>query len=496
MRFFENRGKLYQRILQIIIFILLLFLAFIIIMQSALDPWENGRLHTDSAVFKYVALVMDKGGLPYKDTFDHKGPLLYIINYIGNIIAYYRGIWFIEYLFMIVTVCCLYKISRMFCGRMVSFLLTLISMSPVLEYFGGGNLTEEYALPFLAISIYMFLEYFLYEKISRVRLVVCGMCFGAVFMLRPNMVAVWVVFCLAVLIWNMSAKKEIPWTFLCYFILGAAFIIVPIIIWLICGGAFNDFIYDYIVFNLKYSTTNENPEVYNRFNLFMRWLENDICVISLASTCYLLKTKKDFFLHFVYLVYFIVNLLMISISGVTLEKYALVLLPMFIYPLSRICGLFLRDDLNSGSMAVFLILLLTLTFPSWNSEIVNVANTIHSPNESVVMSEDTRHIIDIIQENTVEDDEIQVIGNRDDIYVYSQRMAASKYSYQIPIAEVDEKIEREFKNDLQVKKPKIVIVQSYKDDCYAKLFATREWYDFLYEADDGALGVYILNING
>lgn len=58
----------------------------------------------DTNVFHYVAAVMAKGGAMYRDTFDHKGPLLYFINYLGLKISYYSGAWLLEFVLLFVWV--------------------------------------------------------------------------------------------------------------------------------------------------------------------------------------------------------------------------------------------------------------------------------------------------------------------------------------------------------------------------------------------------------
>lgn len=73
------------------------FMTFLILMYSKQSPWRKAESWTDSSVFKYVALVMSKGGMPYKDTFDHKGPVLYLLNLLGMQFGYMRGIWIVEF---------------------------------------------------------------------------------------------------------------------------------------------------------------------------------------------------------------------------------------------------------------------------------------------------------------------------------------------------------------------------------------------------------------
>ena len=119
--------------------------SFFFLLYSPLHPWANYAATSDSSVFKTVALMMQKGYMPYKDSFDHKGPLLYIINWIGNQISYYRGVWVIEYGFMICTFYLMYKIARFQVKPLSAALTTLISTSLLFQYFDEGNLTEEYA---------------------------------------------------------------------------------------------------------------------------------------------------------------------------------------------------------------------------------------------------------------------------------------------------------------------------------------------------------------
>ena len=56
----------------------LLALTFAFLTKSPLCFFKDGFTLPDSACYKMVALYMDRGFMPYKDTFDHKGPLIYI----------------------------------------------------------------------------------------------------------------------------------------------------------------------------------------------------------------------------------------------------------------------------------------------------------------------------------------------------------------------------------------------------------------------------------
>ena len=133
----------------IIILFFLLFFSFIICMQSPINPFSvHGTSWVDSSVFKYIGGRMAKGDVPYRDMFDHKGPIIYFLNLIGYYIAPNRGIWVIEFIFMFFSLLGAYKIARMFCNAGQSLFIVMIAMSLIFSYLEGGNLVEEYAIPF------------------------------------------------------------------------------------------------------------------------------------------------------------------------------------------------------------------------------------------------------------------------------------------------------------------------------------------------------------
>ena len=62
-------------------------------------PWTSLPTRTDSSVFLYIGKQMHAGKVPYVDLFDHKGPLLYLIQYLGFSIwkdSVAGGVWILE----------------------------------------------------------------------------------------------------------------------------------------------------------------------------------------------------------------------------------------------------------------------------------------------------------------------------------------------------------------------------------------------------------------
>src|SRR6202012_3596350 len=50
----------------------------------------------DKEVYRYVGRVMLKGGVPYRDVFDHKPPLIFFLNYAALLPGGNYGLWIID----------------------------------------------------------------------------------------------------------------------------------------------------------------------------------------------------------------------------------------------------------------------------------------------------------------------------------------------------------------------------------------------------------------
>ena len=140
---------------------------------------------------------MHNGQVPYLDSFDQKGLLQFVINYVGLCFGGKTGIWIYEIISMFISIIYCYKTAIIITNnKIVSFLTILCSFAVLGTYFEGGNLTEEYALPFIAISLYIFTKHLFIKdsSIKTANLIVIGVSFGAVTMLRPNMISVWIVY--------------------------------------------------------------------------------------------------------------------------------------------------------------------------------------------------------------------------------------------------------------------------------------------------------------
>lgn len=468
-------------------------LAFLFSLKCPMNVFQVGVSGTDSSVFQYVARVILRGGMPYVDAFDHKGPLLYLINVVGLLINQWRGIWLVELGTLYITFLLIYKTARLMCSRRASHIVVLCATAALFSYFEGGNMTEEYAMPCIAAALYIFLDYFLNSRIGKVRLLVCGMTFGAVCLLRINMAVIWAVMCVAVLIQCIAAKqyKQLIF-FLTYFVLGFVLFVGPILIWLAANGALSACVQDYLLFNLSYSSDPIRASGANKASATLEFLNNSFVLTALAVSIFLAEKKKDIF-HYAYILFIVCSVLVTGMSGQKYMHYGMIFIPMLTYPFacvaSMVCNEYSKN--KSAVLVIFLILLVKQVFPVWISAADNGIKQYYSQAESYMESTaaKTRNIIRCY---TQDDDEIIVCGNWNIVYNLSNRFAASRYSYQAPIGDISSEIREEFFEDLRENMPKVIVLSKKSIELQRTMdFIDEYGYVHVWQSDDGKADIYL-----
>ena len=436
----------------VLVFVILAALAFLLCTNLSSYYFCPKAPQLDSSVFRYVGMVMQRGGVPYRDTFDHKGPLIYLFNYLGLFWGN-NGIWFVELALMFLAVIFAYKTFRLFCNQPLSLIGTCVAMFLMYDYLGEGNYTEEYALPFIICAIYVYTEYFLKGSAKWYKIAICGACAMSVLLLRANMIGTWIVFSSAVMIreGKHCPKNIIP--FILSFILGLAAMFLPFFTYFYANGALNDFWEQYIVFNMAYSSASGNKASAVRY--FMLTAPS---VIAILITLVRLHSEKDRdWLDWISLGYIVVSLCLIGISGRTYNHYGIILIPLAIIPLAKLYQYLSRTAIKRELMISSFVVLVLLAYP-WVHGFAN-------RNFNVILSglRPEGIISEFIRNNTEEEDVIIQCGHKDVFYVLSDRMAASKYSYPLPIAMVDNRVYDEFFEDLREQPPTVIITDTWTE---------------------------------
>ena len=468
----------------IIVLIILLVFSIILLMQSPLNPLVNKISGTDSSVFRYGANILKNDKTIYKDSFDHKGPMIYFIDYIGNQINSNSGIWILEIVSICMSMFFSYKTVNLVYSKKSSLISTISTYLLLTLYFEQGNLTEEWALPFISISLYIFIKYIVSGSINNFYIILCGACFAIVTMLRINMIVIWGVFALIILIINIRNKtyvslfKQIFW-----FSLGSSIIFIPIIIYLLKNDAIVDFMNQYIKFNLQYQKATFSEKI----DSLIYFSNNPIIYISFISLIYMYKNgkiRKELVLGIG--ISEIGSLLAIAMAGRLYMHYGMILIPVLSVLVATVIETI--STLNDKKIEKYILMYIVLT-------VILVPNAIklYKNIKDIRNLDDTyvRYIAETVKENTEDSDMITVLGNSDIVYILSDRMSVSKYSYQFPISNVNPHIFEEYMRDIKNGRPKAIVINYQIDDiflCRINEYLNSENYK---KIEDGAIKIYL-----
>lgn len=453
-------------------------LVFIILLPSM--PLFHKIPLRDSSIFLYIGTHILQGEIPYRDIWDHKGPLIYYINALGLILGNGSrwGLWVIEVVSLLVSTIFLYLIIKKYFGRfsaIASSIAFLISICSVIDF---GNYTEEFALPFQAGILYLFLR----KKIVNKReIFLVGILSACLFLLRPNLIGITI----AIIIYQGVAfiqhknMKDLQRIFL--LLLGMISILFVVSMYFLIEKGFFSFIDQFIIYNFYYSSSKwidhvtslaNGVEVLAYSGIFF------IGVFSWISICIFLRrsVQKDKHL-FLFLLYLLpTELLLSNISGRVEAHYYLAWLPV----LAILCGVFykqipriliekrrrLSDHFKLFFATIFLFSQISFLFLFLFSSVAVDAYQWNISRES----------IDFIKQKTTTKDVVLVWGSSVNINFLTRTKSPTRYIYQYPLyMQGYQKITmvNEFLNDIIINKPKLIIDTSSSTGIVPPIDANR-----------------------
>ena len=212
----------------------------------------------DSSIFQSVGKYWAQGYLPYVDLFEHKGPLLFLINAIGYVIYPRAGIMVPQIICLYLSCVFVWRAMKLYSSKwnLLFFLLVLIHYA---AHYQEGNHVEEYSVLFLSAAVYFFLralkdsegKKFFHPPLYGF---IYGFGFGACILIRASDAAQICCQSLLVAIFLLQARdfKNLLQNFLS-FCAGFAVIFLPFVIYFAAHGALYEMFFGMIIFNMKYS---------------------------------------------------------------------------------------------------------------------------------------------------------------------------------------------------------------------------------------------------
>lgn len=423
---------------------------------------------TDSAYFLYIGKAMKEGAVMYRDVFDSKGPFLFFLNYLAMVIHETYGIVLIRLLFQALFYTFAYKTICLFTQKkhqiwIVLWVVTLMLAASL----QGGDMSEEFALPLITGGFYFFLQYAEKGELAGRKILLSGMFCGLAFLLRANMITVWLVYCAGIFVWLLWQRNFSMLIRYCLlFVAGAVLVHVPFLIYFLKHGALSEAIYGSVLFNMAYS--QESAVAFGELakwnvKFFLRY-HFELWLLLLAYANYrIIRSKTTVRIKYFTVVFWVClagTVYFVNYSRYLYEHYFMGLIPVLILPLAvgvRELERWMGKRLSARVSAVcMIVLLMAANLPGsvyWKNNLLKY--TLQSETGNVY-----QELGRYIEENTEEDDVIYSHRMWGIVYLTSHRDSATKY-FAMTAANTDNypDMEETLFRDLEEKEAPYIILQ-------------------------------------
>ncbi len=213
----------------------------------------------DPNVFLTIGRSMLHGVMPYRDLYDQKGPLLFLMHALAALVSErsFLGVYLLELPAAWAFLHYSFKTIRLLAPRATVALVPLLAAVTYSSVsFVKGDSVEEFALPIYAYTLYVGLRAWKGKRPSRRQLTVIGALGACLFWTKFTLIgfhAAWFAcMCLDQRRWKDIGAMTLA--LLC----GALIVSVPLLAFLVIAGIFPDFLQVYFLDNLFAYPTDVN----------------------------------------------------------------------------------------------------------------------------------------------------------------------------------------------------------------------------------------------
>jgi hypothetical protein len=446
----------------------LFLIALALTLFSSYTPLRITRMHIDSSVYMTIAQGITRGFLPYRDFVDNKGPLEYLISVPGLALTGFTGVWLTELLLMWVSVFFSYKTALFFAEKYFALIGTALAFSLTYPFFYVNAGTEEYALPFLMVSLYLFTKYFFSpeRKIAFFELIVLGFCFACAVLIRLNMFPLWAGFCAVIFVEEAVQKRFAALAkYVIGFIAGILIASIPVYLYLKLNGIYDEFLRQVVLggaakgfsgFSIK-ETAKEFFVVINRNFSFVPLFYGVFRVVTGFMAEDGKKENAVYYLGYTFSYFLMVLFLAVSPGD---SHYNMVLIPYYVPAVSFFAERIYREFLNIKHRKLCFVFFACVVCSEGVLKYIDDAL-------GTFKNDSGKQLIragKMIDENTNETDAIISLGINGYIYPFTKRNAASKYFFQGSGNDLIPGSREAFLRDILSKKPAIIAIFTAEDN--------------------------------
>lgn len=444
----------------------------IIIFSFRSNPLSNILNGHDSSMFMYFGKGMNHGLIPYNDMFDHKGIVLFWIQQFANFIGQGNdslGIWIVELIFYALTLLFLFKTAYLLSKNpIISSLSILLLTGPELVAFDSGNYSEEFALTFISLALYLFTKLILRNQTNLIDLLLIGITGGLTFFIRSNMIALWIVFCLYLLIKGLIDKnynnlvKQIIYIFL-----GGLVVCLSVLLYSILVGNLSEMVYQTWTLNVTYSQASTPLEKWQATKLFFNFMSNSgIWALLTLFILYLLINfnrlnnhifKEYYICLFIYL---LINFITVILSGRYYTHYFITMFPPIVVAvcisINGISTFISKEHIRVLAYLTILLLPSSYAYQAIQQHTFHVITATPNQYYNSLDVEQSAYI----KSHTKENDRIYVHCLQANIYLLSNRFSFSRF-FVLPSLDYRDypNLRHEFISDLTQEPPKYIVIR-------------------------------------
>jgi len=455
----------------------LICLSLYICLASILNPFGYTNVGWDTSIYLTITQGITRGQVPFRDFYDNKGPLLYLISAPGFALGRFTGVWITELIFMCISIFFAYKTALFFGNRVFALIGVILSFIVFLTFFYEAAGTEEYSLPFMMISLHIFTKhYFAERKASPPEIMILGFCFASSVLIRINMFPLWLGFCMVIFIETIIERDFSGLVkYMLLFCTGSLIIAIPVILYLKTNNALMDYIQQNFFAGSSRGFSGLSFKLFIK-SFFMIINKNFCFTPLLAGFIWIVKDfageKRGYYAG--YSISFILTVIFYAVIRTNYDHYNMSLIPFlgpaFIFFGQDIYKYFRNINNNKLCFALFLCILFSgQLVTGLNRSLFGSLIDNQSRKDNLISGR-------TIDEQTVKGNKIIFLGFPCHIYLFTQRDTASRYIYQTSGVDYEPNAQNEFLMDIYRNRPAIIAIANmnghydYLPDWYAPVY--------------------------
>lgn len=440
---------------------------------------SKGDVNRDAGLFLYEAQQILAGATPYRDIWDHKPPAVYYVNVLGLVISRdsLLGIWLVETISISIAAVLGYLALRRAFGRVPGIFGTAAWLLSSTLLFSGGNVAEEYALPFQFLALLLFVSS---ERRDGYRWsgLPMGVTLAACLLLKPNLVGIQLAIVLYLTMRGVASRRWLALAsdLLAVFV-GATSLLLVTTLYFAANGALGDLLDQVLRYNGAYiSIKGDGLALERRITVLQRGLESlspsGMATVGLAAwiSGLLLAWRDggrgregDAMLR-VALLALPLEFLLVALSGRGYRHYFLAWLPslavlasFFAHILLQAGGAPVKIGARGRTVSLGTLWVVALGIAMSVIPLLGVARGVRHWDFA---GGELREVVGYVREATSPRDYVLVWGAESQVNFLSNRRSPTRFVYQYPLYTAgyhNGDMVKEFLGDIREKKPALIV---------------------------------------